>query len=171
MRKKDAPARLTWGDYSLGTPVKARKADKVIYSKENFMTFPDYMLTDLSFKRLKSGHGCQTRNRRITWGTAEIVKWISLDGREIEAMLYKPENFDPAKKYPMIVNFYEKSSTELNRHRIPEPGRSTIDYHYYTSHGYLISSTPMSIILTAIRARGIQLCDAGHNVTYWEGIC
>ena len=66
------------------------------------------------------------------------MKWISLDGREVEGLLYKPDNFDPAKKYPMIVNFYEKSSAELFRHKIPEPGRSTIDYHYYTSNGYLI---------------------------------
>ena len=38
----------------------------------------------------------------------------------------------------MIVNFYEKSSSELHSHRIPEAHRSTIDYHYYTSNGYLI---------------------------------
>jgi dipeptidyl aminopeptidase/acylaminoacyl peptidase len=102
MRKKDAPARLTWGDYSLGTPVKARKADKVIYSKENFMTFPDYLLTDLSFKSEKRLTDVNPQQKDYLWGTAEIVKWISLDGREIEGMLYKPENFDPAKKYPMM---------------------------------------------------------------------
>jgi dienelactone hydrolase len=138
MRKKDAPSRLTWGDYSLGTPVKARKVDRLIYTRENFRTFPDYLLTDLSFKTEKRLTDANPQQKDYLWGTAEAVKWISLDGREIEGLLYKPENFDPAKKYPMIVNFYEKSSTELNRHRIPEPGRSTIDYHYYTSHGYLI---------------------------------
>jgi len=38
----------------------------------------------------------------------------------------------------MIVNFYEKSSQGLYGHHIPERGRSTIGYHYYTSNGYLI---------------------------------
>ncbi|MCK7541899.1 MAG: hypothetical protein MZV63_68945 [Marinilabiliales bacterium] len=38
-------------------------------------------------------------SRRIICGvTAEVVKWISLDGREIEGLLYKPEGFDPAKQ-------------------------------------------------------------------------
>ncbi|MDM8003185.1 MAG: prolyl oligopeptidase family serine peptidase [Bacteroidota bacterium] len=138
MRKKEAPVRLTGGDFSLGTPVKARKSASIIYTKENFRLFPDYVLSDLSFKTEKRLTDANPQQKDYVWGTAELVRWTSLDGRELEGLLYKPENFDPKKKYPMIVNFYEKSSTELNRHRIPEPGRSTIDYHYYTSHGYLI---------------------------------
>lgn len=138
MRKKDAPVRLTGGNFSLGTPVKARKSSKLIYTKENFALFPDYLLSDLSFSSEKRLTDANPQQKDYSWGTAELVRWTSLDGRELEGLLYKPENFDPDKKYPMIVNFYEKSSTELNRHRIPEPGRSTIDYHYYTSNGYLI---------------------------------
>ena len=53
-------------------------------------------------------------------------------------MLVKPENFDPNKKYPMLVNFYEKSSDRLNRYPRPYPGRSTINYSFYASRGYLI---------------------------------
>ena len=138
IRKKNPPVRLAGGDYTLGIPVKARKADRLIYTKENFTLFPDYLLTDLSFRNETRLTDANPQQKDYLWGTAEVVKWTSLDGRPLEGLLYKPENFDPAKKYPMIVNFYEKSSTELNRHRIPEPGRSTIDYHYYTSNGYLI---------------------------------
>ncbi len=71
-------------------------------------------------------------------GNGRVVKLDLSDGRHVEGMLFKPEGFDPSHKYPMIVNFYEKSSEGLFNHRIPEPGRSTIDYHYYTSNGYLV---------------------------------
>jgi len=138
LRKKNIPLRLTGGDLSLGTPVKARKSQKVIYTKEDFTTFPDYWITDLSFRQEKRLTDANPQQKDFRWGSAELVRWISLDGRELEGLLYKPDDFDPAKKYPMIVNFYEKSSSELFRHRIPEPGRSTIDYHYYTSNGYLV---------------------------------
>ena len=40
--------------------------------------------------------------------------------------------------YPMIVNFYEKSSDRLHRHRRPYLHRSTINYAYYLSKGYVI---------------------------------
>lgn len=138
MRKKGNPHYLTGGPYMLGTPVKARNSNAVIFTRESFELFPDYLLADLSFSTEKRLTDANPQQKEYSWGTAEVVKWISLDGREIEGLLYKPAGFDPSKKYPMIVNFYEKSSSELFRHRTPEPGRSTIDYHYYTSNGYLI---------------------------------
>lgn len=138
LKKKEVPTQLLAGNFNLGMPVKARKADMVIYTKEDFGVFPDYILTDLSFKGGKRLTDANPHQKEFFWGTAEQVSWISLDGRKVEGLLYKPANFDPSKKYPMIVNFYEKSSSELYRHRIPEAGRSTIDYHYYTSNGYLV---------------------------------
>ncbi|MFN0099745.1 MAG: prolyl oligopeptidase family serine peptidase [Gemmatimonadaceae bacterium] len=40
-----------------------------------------------------------------TWsvGSADVVKWKSRDGAEIEGVLHKPRNFDPSKKYPLLV--------------------------------------------------------------------
>ncbi|MFW9926404.1 MAG: alpha/beta hydrolase family protein [Candidatus Thorarchaeota archaeon] len=38
------------------------------------------------------------------FGTVESIKWISKDGTEIEGLLRKPSNFDPKKKYPLIVH-------------------------------------------------------------------
>lgn len=38
-----------------------------------------------------------------TLGTAEVVSWKSQDGATIEGVLRKPADFDPAKKYPLLV--------------------------------------------------------------------
>jgi acetyl esterase/lipase len=40
----------------------------------------------------------------IDFGTVESIKWISKDGTEIEGLLRKPSDFDPKKKYPLIVH-------------------------------------------------------------------
>ena len=56
----------------------------------------------------------------------------------MQALVAKPANFDSSKKYPMIVNFYERSSNGLYSHRAPYPHRSTINYSYYTNRGYVI---------------------------------
>ena len=138
LKKKNVPAYLTGGDYRLGRPVKARNTSTVIYTMETFTLFPDYYISDLSFNNKKQITTANPQQKDFLWGSAELIRWTSLDGEEIEGLLYKPEGFDPAKKYPMIVNFYERSSSGLYSHHIPEPGRSTIDYHYYTGNGYLI---------------------------------
>jgi dipeptidyl aminopeptidase/acylaminoacyl peptidase len=38
-----------------------------------------------------------------TTSTLEVVSWKSQDGAAIEGVLHKPSNFDPARKYPLLV--------------------------------------------------------------------
>ena len=42
------------------------------------------------------------------------------------------------RKYPVIVNFYERNANTLYNYHMPSPGRSTIDYPFYLSHGFII---------------------------------
>nr|HPI46038.1 hypothetical protein [Tenuifilaceae bacterium] len=56
----------------------------------------------------------------------------------VQGLLYKPENFDPNKKYPMLVYFYETHTDELHSHYEPKPGRSVICPTLYTSNGYVV---------------------------------
>ena len=39
------------------------------------------------------------------WKTAvsEVIRWKSKDGAEIEGVLHKPANYDPKKKYPLLI--------------------------------------------------------------------
>ena len=132
------PKQLIGGDYMLRTIQKAKDTDDVIYTIENFQRYPDIHHSTLAFKRSEQITQGVKQQEGFLWGTAELVSWTSLDGRKIEGLLYKPANFDPNKKYPMLVNFYERYTDTYHNYRMPEPGRSTIDYHLYTSNGYVI---------------------------------
>ena len=133
-----SPKELFSGNFKLNTPKKAKNAEVVVFTKEDFQTYPNLLVSDLSFKKQEQISNAAPQQNEFIWGTAELVSWTSLDGRVLEGTLHKPENFDPNKKYPMIVNFYEKSSQGLLDYHMPELGRSTIGYHYYTSNGYLV---------------------------------
>ncbi|MFW6140703.1 MAG: S9 family peptidase [Acidobacteriota bacterium] len=39
-------------------------------------------------------------------GTREVITWKSKDGTPIEGILWKPEDFDPRKKYPLLVTIH-----------------------------------------------------------------
>ncbi len=43
---------------------------------------------------------------RLTLTPPEEIEYTSFDGQKIEAWIQKPPNFDPAKKYPMILNIH-----------------------------------------------------------------
>ncbi len=129
---------LLEGDFHFGSFRKAGEADQLIFTKEDFQTFPDIQTSDLMMKKVVRVSDINPQQADYKWGSIELVYWNSLEGERLEGMLVKPENFDPNKKYPMIVNFYEKSSNGLHRHRDPYPHRSTINYSYYASKGYVI---------------------------------
>jgi len=118
-------------------PIKAKNADKWLFTRQNFQTFPDLLYSSdlVSFKQLSNANPQQKEYR---WGTVELCDWTSADGQKLQGMLVKPEGFDPKKQYPMIVNFYERSSDDLHNYATPAPGRSSINYSFYASRGYLI---------------------------------
>jgi dipeptidyl aminopeptidase/acylaminoacyl peptidase len=132
------PQVLLKGDVMLSLPVKAKKSDAVIYTSETFSKYPDLLLSDLTFKRsVQLTEGIRQQDAFV-WGTAELTSWLSSDGRLLEGVIYKPSDFDPKKKYPLIVNFYERNAETLHSYRMPEANRSTVDYHFYNSNGYII---------------------------------
>lgn len=117
---------------------KAKDADVYLFVRENYQTFPNLHLTDGRFKKPRQITDINPQQSEYAWGTSEIYTWTAFDGQKIEGLLVKPADFDPNKKYPMIVNFYERSSDRLHRYPHPHPGRSTINYAFYPSKGYLI---------------------------------
>jgi dienelactone hydrolase len=72
------------------------------------------------------------------WLTVELKHWKMLDGRMSEGLLYKPENFDSTKKYPIIFYFYERDADNLYDYQQPAPDRAIINIPYFVSNGYLV---------------------------------
>ncbi|MCG8582354.1 MAG: prolyl oligopeptidase family serine peptidase [Bacteroidales bacterium] len=138
IKNRQAPKVLLSGKFRLIVPMRAKDANVLVYTKETFKEFPNLSVTENDFKKSKIISDVNPQQQEFLWGTKELYTWTSLDGQKLEGLLIKPANFDPNKKYPLIVNFYEKSSQRLYYHQIPEAHRSTIDYHYYSSHDYVI---------------------------------
>lgn len=112
--------------------------DRLVFTLENFDVFPDLQISASDFKAPKKVSLANPQQEDFFWGSIELYEWTSSDGEVLQGLLVKPEGFDPNIKYPMIVNFYERSSNGLNVHRAPYPHRSSINYTFYASRGYVI---------------------------------
>jgi dipeptidyl aminopeptidase/acylaminoacyl peptidase len=95
-----------------------------LYATNNFKTF-----TRLSEIRPE---------KKYNWLTNELITWQLNDGTITQGMLYKPENFDPAKKYPIIFNYYERRSDELHQYFVPKSSKGVINIPSYVSNEYLV---------------------------------
>lgn len=136
--KRDKITPLISGPYRFANAKKAKRSDQLIFTRESFQEFPDIRTTDADFKKMTVLSNANPQQSEYNWGTVELMHWTSLDGKALTGLLVKPENFDPSKKYPLLVNFYERSSDRLHRHRVPRAERSSINYSFYTSRGYVI---------------------------------
>ena len=130
---------LLKGNYRYSTrPIKAKNANSIVFTQENFETFPDLYVSSDNFKTKQAISDANPQQKDYRWGTIELMDWTATDGMELQGLLVKPDDFDPSKKYPLLVNFYERSSDGLNRHRAPAAGRSSINYSFYVNKGYII---------------------------------
>jgi dipeptidyl aminopeptidase/acylaminoacyl peptidase len=137
---------------SLGGIVKAKNSEEIILTAESFERSPDLFVryparttTDGTGNAAKNFIYLSNRLSQINpqqsgylWGTAELFKWKAYNGKEATGIVYKPENFDPKKKYPMICYFYEKLSDGLYDYKEPAPIRSAINVPFFVSRGYII---------------------------------
>jgi dipeptidyl aminopeptidase/acylaminoacyl peptidase len=131
-----APQQIVMADVAFGLPVKAEDAELWLVTKSTFTEFPDLWVGP-SLTQLARVSDANPQQKAYNWGTVELVRWLSSDGVPLKGLLYKPENFDSTKKYPMIAYFYE--SLSQNRHSyIPPNGRNVVNPTHYVSNGYLV---------------------------------
>ncbi|MEO8406147.1 MAG: prolyl oligopeptidase family serine peptidase [Chitinophagaceae bacterium] len=130
--------------------LKAKNSDEYIYTKETFQRSPDlyvsgktkviwnsekvegYTLTQSKLSNINP------QQANYNWGTAELVKWKAYNGKESMGIVYKPEDFDPTKKYPMICYFYETLSDGLYTYQAPSPTPSRLNIPFFVSRGYIV---------------------------------
>ena len=117
---------------------KAKEADVITFTKQNFDVYPDILVTKNGFKNSKQITNLNPHEKQFKWGTVEQFQWTAFDGTQLDGLIYKPEDFDPSKKYPMITYFYEKRSDGYTRHVSPSPSRSTVNAAYLVSNDYVM---------------------------------
>jgi len=79
-------------------------------------------------------------------GTREVITWKAEDGTEIEGVLWKPENYDPGHKYPLLVDIHGGPATTarpmlMAKYVYPlvqwlEKGALVLEPNYRGSAGY-----------------------------------
>ncbi|MFN5479968.1 MAG: alpha/beta hydrolase family protein [Chitinophagaceae bacterium] len=131
------PESLQMGSVSVGGLVKAKQANSFLYTRERFdSSAAVYCSYDLVSGRRMSTINTQQAN--YNWMTAELVEWKAYDGKIATGIVYKPEDFDPKRKYPMIAYFYETLSDGLFNYLAPAPTPSRLNIPFFVSRGYIV---------------------------------
>lgn len=112
--------------------------ENYLFRKMSFTDYPEIESTDASFSNPKTLSLTNPQQNEYNWGTVEMVEWTSFEGRKLRGLLYKPEDFDSTKKYPMITYYYETYTEDIHTYYAPKPTASIVYPTEYVSNGYLM---------------------------------
>jgi dipeptidyl aminopeptidase/acylaminoacyl peptidase len=148
--KKEGIALLDMGNKTLftiteqpmhfTTIVGAKKSNQFIVLQEDEKTAANIFSYTLTQEKQTpvALTSINPQQANYNWMQSQLVKWKSYTGRTAEGILYLPEDFDPKKKYPMIVYFYERSNQTLHNYLAPAPTPSRLNIPFFASRGYVV---------------------------------
>ena len=153
------------GGYTYDGFKKARNADVLLCQKGNFRDPMDlYCYTPKKVEKLSA---INPQIDDYNWGTVELYKWTAFDGTPLEGLLYKPEDFDAAKKYPVICYFYEKDTENLYAHYQVQPMWSIINIPFFVSRGYVVF-VPDIVYHAGIPGESAYNCIVSGAQSLWQ---
>lgn len=135
---KKSPEKLLFTDHRYFGLTKAEDAEKLIVRRSTYLQSPEIFAAEMDLSSFSQLSTTNPQQSSVNWGNVELIDFLANDGIPLQGLLFKPENFDPNKKYPMMVYFYERNSDGLHNYRSPAPSASTINIPYFVSNDYLV---------------------------------
>ena len=102
-------------------PVKAKAASRYLVERMSATEYPNLYVSD-DLRAFEPVTDLQPQ-KKFNWFTTELYHWKLPDGKQGEGILYRPQNFNPQKKYPVIFYYYEKNANSV--HHFIHPNGAT----------------------------------------------
>lgn len=129
--------RLVWDDAKFFVR-RAKDAETFVYTRETFRDFPDYWVAEKNFAAPRRLTDADPQQKDYAWSSGErLIDYVSDKGDSLQGALYLPADYQPGKKYPMVVYIYEKLSQNLHTYAVPNETRA-FNPSVYTSRGYAV---------------------------------
>lgn len=131
--------QLMWADKAIAGLAKAEKADVFVYAAQAADDSPDLFITGPDLSAPRQVTETNPFLSKYAWTRAELVEYaVQPKGKPrmtLQGTLHYPANYEPGKKYPMVVYLYEKLSDGLHRFQSPSE-RDFYNGTALTQNGY-----------------------------------
>lgn len=116
---------------------KAQYANKILLRRQSYNQYPDFYVSDTTLKEVNKITDIHPEIKDYNWGTTHMVKYKDPQGEELQGYYILPDNYDPNKKYPLFVYFYERFSDRRHLFTNPVVNHRPI-YPWYIGQGYVM---------------------------------
>jgi dipeptidyl aminopeptidase/acylaminoacyl peptidase len=129
--------RLVLEDGMHAALIRADSADVFAWSVQRFDAPPVWHAAGADLARPRQLFALNPFHDEFAWGRAELIDFTSDAGVPLQGALFYPANYDPTRRYPMIVYTYEIMSPQIHSFDVPSD-RSAYNRAVWTAEGYFV---------------------------------
>ncbi len=134
---KEAIPSLEEEPFTFTLLAKAGDAGRLLFTRESYTEFPDLWVAGPRLRDPLRLTDINPQTSEFAWGTAELVEWASADGTPLQGVLIKPGNYEPGKRYPVLVYYYRIFSDRLHEFNEVVVNHRPC-FPFYASNGYAV---------------------------------
>ncbi|MCW5941994.1 MAG: S9 family peptidase [Fimbriimonadaceae bacterium] len=134
--EKGGTRMLTSDDATLQLGQKSKGTDRVLFRRGTYGSSPNAFLTNLAFDQAKPLTNTNPWQKEYTWGKSELLQYKA-EGKELQATLVYPADYQEGRTYPMIVSIYERLSDGLHAYQTPS-NTNPYNVQHYSQAGYFV---------------------------------
>jgi len=128
---------ITYGNTHCYNPIIRNQ--QLLYLEEDQDLPPRLMVWEPKLKHPQVLFQSNPHYAEYTWGKAKLLKFENANEQPVVAALMYPFDYDPSKKYPMVVEVYEDKAGEINRYCNPGVAKTTgFNSSHMRSKGYFV---------------------------------
>jgi dienelactone hydrolase len=115
---------------------KSKNAPVYLLRRQSANEYPNLFVTSnfREFRQLTN----VAPHAQYNWMTSELITYPDASEKKCQAILYKPEDFDSVRAYPVIFTVYERQSDALHFYLHPEATGGELNVPTMVSNGYIV---------------------------------
>lgn len=130
--------RTVWRDKAISSLRKARNAETYLFLEQSYADSPDYFVaTSDALGAAQAVSRTNAFQDEYAWGKQVLMSYRNTRGDKLQMMLTYPANYQPGKKYPMLVYYYEKLSQGFHQYVGPSD-RAVYNTQVFSQEGYFV---------------------------------
>jgi dipeptidyl aminopeptidase/acylaminoacyl peptidase len=129
--------RLLWVDRAVTRLLKAKNADAFLFHQESYSESPNVFVAGNALADAKRVSNTNAFQSNYAWGKQVLMDYTNSRGEKLQMMLTYPADYQPGKKYPMVVYYYEKLSQGFHQYIVPSE-RAMYNTTVFSQEGYFV---------------------------------
>src|SRR6185437_2043512 len=129
--------RLVWADKMVSGLHKAADADVYVVEQQSYEDPPNLYVGGEKLADLKQVSNIDAFQSEYAWSKQVLMSYTNKHGDKLQMMLTYPANYEPGKKYPMVVYYYEGLSQGFHQYVAPN-ARNPYNTTVFAQNGYFV---------------------------------